>query len=248
MPPVDGALETRMTLPLTAAPVGEPVVMPRDAAWCLAGARRALFDWAEAVASRDVPRVLALYAEDAILVPEQASGFNNKARAALSWTASRLELPELNQIRSMPTWYHLDSDIVCVHDSPVPQDGHGYIRSRTDATPVLHAMDHRICLFGHTHLPAIFTVDPARRNVRATRLLPRTGELVRLDRGGRYLLNPGSVGQPRDGDWRASWGLLDLEAMNFSTHRSAYEVSSVRHAIACAGLPSSLGERLLIGA
>jgi len=69
MPPVDGALETRMTLPLTAAPVGEPVVMPRDAAWCLAGARRALFDWAEAVASRDVPRVLALYAEDAILVP-----------------------------------------------------------------------------------------------------------------------------------------------------------------------------------
>lgn len=186
--------------------------------------------------------------EDAILVPEQASGFNNKARAALSWTASRLELPELNQIRSMPTWYHLDSDIVCVHDSPVPQDGHGYIRSRTDATPVLHAMDHRICLFGHTHLPAIFTVDPARRNVRASRLLPRTGELVRLDRGGRYLLNPGSVGQPRDGDWRASWGLLDLEAMNFSTHRSAYEVSSVRHAIACAGLPSSLGERLLIGA
>ena len=186
--------------------------------------------------------------EDALLVPRQAAGFNAHAQAALKWTASKLDLQAMSEIRSMPTWSHLDDDVVCVHDSPVPQDGHGYIRSRSDATPVLRSMEDRICLFGHTHLPSVFTIDQERRLARASRLHPKTGDLIHLDGAGKYLLNPGSVGQPRDGDWRASWGILDLSATTFSTHRSAYEVSSVRHAIACAGLPSSLGERLLIGA
>ena len=186
--------------------------------------------------------------EDAILSPKQAEGFNNYARAAINWTCSKLGIDGLNQIRSMPTWSHIEPGIVCVHDSPVPQDGYGYIRTRSDATPVLRSMEERICLFGHTHLPAVFTINRQRQLARATRVLPRSGDLVHLDRSEKYLLNPGSVGQPRDGDWRASWALLDLGAMTFSTQRSAYEVSSVRHAISCAGLPSFLGERLLIGA
>jgi predicted phosphodiesterase len=186
--------------------------------------------------------------EDAILSPKQAEGFNGHARAAIKWTCSKLDIDAINQIRSMPTWSHIEPGIVCVHDSPVPQDGYGYIRTRSDATPVLRSMQERICLFGHTHLPAVFTINQQRRLSRATRVLPRTGDLIRLDRDEKYLLNPGSVGQPRDGDCRASWGILDLGAMSFSTQRSAYEVSSVRHAITCAGLPTFLGERLLIGA
>jgi diadenosine tetraphosphatase ApaH/serine/threonine PP2A family protein phosphatase len=72
-------------------------------------------------------------------------------------------------------------------------------------------------------------------------------DAVELGEGRRYMVNVGSVGQPRDGDPRASFGLLDTERMTVAVHRTAYDASAARERIVAAGLPAFLGDRLLRG-
>jgi diadenosine tetraphosphatase ApaH/serine/threonine PP2A family protein phosphatase len=107
----------------------------------------------------------------------------------------------------------------------------------------LDQMSSRIGLIGHSHVALSFV----RREGELTTGEPeRDG--ARLDLGdGEWLLNPGSVGQPRDGDPRAAWLLLDLDAMDASFHRSDYDVAGAAAAIRAARLPDSLAERLEYG-
>jgi diadenosine tetraphosphatase ApaH/serine/threonine PP2A family protein phosphatase len=100
----------------------------------------------------------------------------------------------------------------------------------------------RICLFGHTHLPAIYST-PAHPVVRVdgaddTYLLPAEGGV---------LVNVGSVGQPRDGDPRAAYGLLDLDRLTLELRRTPYDVSAAQSSIRAAGLPEWLAHRLATG-
>jgi diadenosine tetraphosphatase ApaH/serine/threonine PP2A family protein phosphatase len=102
---------------------------------------------------------------------------------------------------------------------------------------------HRLCLVGHSHVALAFT---RRSGEVATGEACRDGE--RLDLGsGEWLINPGSVGQPRDGDPRAAWVLLDLDGLTASYLRLEYDIAGAATAIREARLPASLAERLEYG-
>jgi predicted phosphodiesterase len=186
--------------------------------------------------------------EEAILKPSQKSNFNANARHAIEWTSKQLGSSELRIIANMPNWFHLSRDVVCVHDSPVPIEDPGYIRSSRDAAPVLTAMSERLCLFGHTHVPTAFQMPAERRFIKSGTLRVANDQPTSLTLDSKFLLNPGSVGQPRDGDVRASWAVLDLDQQKFTLRRTEYAISMVREAIVSAGLPSVLGKRLAVGA
>jgi predicted phosphodiesterase len=118
-----------------------------------------------------------------------------------------------------------------------------YVLSTLLAELCLDRQSKRICLIGHSHVALSFV---RREGELATGEPRRAG--VRLDLGeGEWLLNPGSVGQPRDGDPRAAWMLLDLDAMDARFHRSDYDIAGAAAAIRAARLPDSLAERLEYG-
>lgn len=186
--------------------------------------------------------------EDAVLVPDQARMFNPHARAALDWTSDTIEERHVEAIGLMPTWIKRGSEIICVHDAPVPVEDPGYLRCTKDVENVLASMQATWCFIGHTHIPAVFAHDMDESGSTVRRVVPFPSNPVTLESGSRYILNPGSVGQPRDGDWRASWALLELDDARFTINRIGYEVSAVAEAINTAGLPRVLGSRLRIGA
>jgi diadenosine tetraphosphatase ApaH/serine/threonine PP2A family protein phosphatase len=107
------------------------------------------------------------------------------------------------------------------------------------------AAGHPLCLYGHTHLPAIFRrVDDHYEGA------PPDGDrevLLPLQRGAYYLVNVGSVGQPRDGDARAGYGVLDADARELRLYRVPYPVEEAQRKIIAAGLPVSLANRLAVG-
>lgn len=186
--------------------------------------------------------------EEALLRPSEATRFNAQARRALEYTTSRLTPAQLEIIDKMPCWASFGDQLVCVHDAPTPVPGNGYVRTTRIASRVLATMSARICLFGHTHVPAVFMLPEGASDLEARRLVPFSGQSIRLAADCRYMINPGSVGQPRDGDCRASWGLLDLDVREFRIHRVEYEVARVQKEIDSVGLPTILGSRLRIGA
>ena len=118
-----------------------------------------------------------------------------------------------------------------------------YVLSTLLAELCLDVQRNRICLIGHSHVALSF-VRP--EGELATGEPRRAGERLDLS-SGEWLVNPGSVGQPRDGDPRASWLLLDLDLMSASFHRATYDVAGAASAIRAARLPDSLAERLEYG-
>jgi diadenosine tetraphosphatase ApaH/serine/threonine PP2A family protein phosphatase len=106
----------------------------------------------------------------------------------------------------------------------------------------LGILETRIGLHGHTHLPVAFLEEDGRIEV----VSPGDGSELEL-RGRRALVNPGSVGQPRDGDPRSSFLVLDTDADTVSWHRTGYDLAAVQVAMRAAGLPASLAARLSVG-
>ena len=118
-----------------------------------------------------------------------------------------------------------------------------YVLSALLAELCMTAQQHRVCLIGHSHVALSFTRPD---DDVATGEPRRAGEELDIS-ADQWLLNPGSVGQPRDGDPRAAWMLLDLEHWTASYHRTDYDVAGAAAAIRAAGLPDSLAERLEYG-
>ena len=108
----------------------------------------------------------------------------------------------------------------------------------------LDAQQHRICLIGHSHVALSFERHDG--ELADGRAAARTGRVLDLAEG-EWLLNPGSVGQPRDGDPRAAWLALDLDGLEATFHRVRYDVAGAAAAIRAARLPDSLAERLEYG-
>jgi diadenosine tetraphosphatase ApaH/serine/threonine PP2A family protein phosphatase len=121
-----------------------------------------------------------------------------------------------------------------------------YVLSLDQAEAGLDAMEERVGLIGHSHVALFFTRPAAKRPTYAQGAQAGDGAGVETATG-RWLLNPGSVGQPRDGDPRAAWLELDTEASTARYHRVPYDIDAAARAILDAGLPSPLAERLQIG-
>ena len=198
---------------------------------------------------RDPLRVAGNH-EDALMRPELGRKFREVAREAIDWTRRRLvtERPDLLEaVGRLPGMIYFESNVMIVHDSPIP-GGARYILDGVAAGPAFRGVDVPICLVGHTHLPACFRLvedDPATL-VESHRSV--SSKSIGVDLEGRCIVNPGSVGQPRDGDPRASYAILDLEACEIDWYRAGYDIASAQSKAIAAGLPARAAERLALGA
>lgn len=168
---------------------------------------------------------------------EPAESFNDVARQSIEWTREVLTPDRMAQIAALPRGpRQIDEAIEICHGAPFDEDY--YVFDLDDAAQALDAVTARLCLFGHTHVPAAYASadDPIRaRDAAGTDLvLPASPSLV----------NVGSVGQPRDGDPRAAYGLLDLDRDSLQLCRVAYDIAGAQARIREAGLPEWLAVRL----
>jgi diadenosine tetraphosphatase ApaH/serine/threonine PP2A family protein phosphatase len=163
--------------------------------------------------------------------------FNADAGRAVEWTARRISPETRAWLAGLPEREEL-GEITLVHGSPRDTTWE-YIMSTPDARANLAAFATPYCLYGHTHVPAVWRED----NGRVEPLSPSHGFVLPLDER-RLLLNPGSVGQPRDGDPRASALVLDTEARRVTWHRVAYPIATTQAAMRAAALPARLVARL----
>jgi len=169
--------------------------------------------------------------------------FNTIAQQAIIWTAVTLTPDNRDWLAALPSGpVEVDPLAEICHGAPFDEDV--YLIDGRDIRLALEASTHRLCLFGHTHVPGVFRQDADE----IFRMGPqRDGFHLRMEGHARYLVNVGAVGQPRDGDWRAAFGVLDTEARALTLRRVAYDVRSAQQKITAAGLPEVLAQRLSLG-
>jgi predicted phosphodiesterase len=167
--------------------------------------------------------------------------FNPEARAAAEWTRDTIDATTRAWLSALPE-RHMIERISLVHGSP-RDPIREYVSSPGIALENLAVLETDVGLHGHTHVPVAFCLGPADR---LAVVWPARGESLAID-GRRALINPGSVGQPRDGDPDASYLLLDPDAATVTWHRVPYDIPAVQAAIRAAGLPGRLADRLAFG-
>lgn len=167
--------------------------------------------------------------------------FSRGAEIAASWTREVMEPDNVAWLSHLPT-HDVDRSVGLYHASPRDPIWE-YVLSALLAELCMDAQQHRICLVGHSHVALAFV---RREGELATGEPRRGGDVLDLTEG-EWILNPGSVGQPRDGDPRAAWLLLDLDARSAEWRRVTYDVGGAAAAIRAARLPVSLAERLGYG-
>jgi len=175
---------------------------------------------------------------------EDGSSFNYVARLAAQWTYEALSPEHRDYLRALPQGpMTIDETIEICHGAPFDEDH--YIFDADDASHALDAATRPLCLFGHTHLPVVFRRNPHQFDG----FLPDgpNDSVVQIESGLNYLVNVGSVGQPRDGDPRAAFGVFDSRGPSLVIRRIEYPVEAAQRRILNAGLPASLANRLGIG-
>ncbi len=174
---------------------------------------------------------------------EPSHSFNHQARAAIAWTAGELSDDNTSYLRALPQGpVQADPLVEICHGTPFDEDV--YVFDELDALRSLRAAARPLCLYGHTHVPASFELTG--ENLRATR--PRGVQtIVTLGPEQRVLVNCGSVGQPRDGDPRAAYGIVDTANRTVTIRRVIYDVATAQTKILAAGLPEVLAQRLGVG-
>ncbi len=169
------------------------------------------------------------------------SDFSPAARVAAEWTSGQITAGARAYLDALaPT--HEQASVGLYHASPRDPVWE-YVVSSWLADVCLDIQPHRVCLVGHSHIALSFWRAPGGE---ATGERRGDGDLLDIS-AGEWLLNPGSVGQPRDGDPRAAWLELDLSASTATFHRTQYDIAGAAAAIRRAGLPESLAKRLSIG-
>ena len=175
---------------------------------------------------------------------DDASNFNQVARSAALWTGEALTADNREYLRALPAGpVMLDSRVEICHGSP--QDEDQYIFDLDDALRARAAGRRQLVLFGHTHLPVVFQGGAGElEGYVPDGHLPVT---LKLQDDVKYVVNPGSVGQPRDGDPRAAFALYRPETPSLELRRIPYAVEAAQRRIMVAGLPTSLANRLAVG-
>lgn len=169
-----------------------------------------------------------------------ASWFNPDAARAIEWTAEIVDDNARAYLAALPE-VRREGELTAVHGSPRDPIWE-YITGGRTAAENLEAFDTRLCLHGHTHVPVIFRAEENEILV-----VPATPNESITVHGGRLLLNPGSVGQPRDGNPAASYLLLDTEAEIAEFRRVRYDIERTQQLMREVGLPPRLVERLSYG-
>lgn len=172
---------------------------------------------------------------------EEPDGFSDAARAASLWTRARLTASSREYLRRLPKGPVPGDDCLLSHGSPRDEDE--YIVSEQQVWEQMPELEERICFFGHTHVPMVYIQGPGSREsfyVGDSLELPLRDDC-------KYFLNPGSVGQPRDGDWRGSLIVLDGQSNKIEFHKFEYPVAAAADKILDRELPEGLAHRLYYG-
>ena len=166
--------------------------------------------------------------------------FNPHARAAIERQADLLSRDALEWLGGLPAVLELD-DVVLLHAGYADPEGFPYVLGSRDAARELAVLPGRWGFYGHTHVPALWWMDA---DGRVEELSSGQAGSTPLDRLGRYLVNPGAVGQPRDGDPRAACAIFDrgIESLRFL--RVPYDIPGAQSSIRRAGMPGIEADRL----
>lgn len=176
---------------------------------------------------------------------EQASiiasteAFNELAEEAIDWTRNHLSADDKAWLANLSLTRQV-RDFTIVHATLDCPGQWGYIFNDLDASASFSYQQTSLCFFGHTHWPTAFVHD--NEDVRRIAV-----ERIALDAGKKYFINPGSVGQPRDRDWRAAYCILDTDHQVVEQRRVEYDLETAQDKIRRAGLPDRLADRLSVG-
>src|SRR3954463_10993649 len=174
----------------------------------------------------------------------QAEGFHAAARAAARWTLESLTPVNRGWLAALPEGPKDVGDLIEIcHGAPFDEDC--YIFDELDAMRALQTSKRPMCFYGHTHYAIVFELAKSGLQIVRT---GRGGEItVAVREGTKYLANPGSVGQPRDGNPLAAYAILDTDAKRFDFFRVAYPVEVTQQEISEVGFPEPLARRLSLG-
>lgn len=190
------------------------------------------------IRERDIPTICGNHDAVACEISDPW-GFNPIALAAALWTREHILPENAAWLRELTDMLLLD-DFMAVHGAPASRDM--YMFGWEDVLPqipILEDADRSLCFFGHTHCPGIFSED----GVYSVDNDSKFG----LGKDKTFFINPGSVGQPRDGDHRAAFGLMDVARNEYELVRVPYNIKQAAESIIHAGLPHFLADRLSLG-
>ncbi len=165
-------------------------------------------------------------------------GLNPLAQAALLWTRDHLTAEDKQYLRELRLVRQV-RDFTIVHATLDTPGSWAYVMNKFDAMASFSYQFTPVCFFGHTHTPRFY--------VKGAAVSSEPGPTMSVEPGRKYLVNVGSVGQPRDGDWRASYALYDMTAGQITIRRLEYDIGTAQQKIRDAGLPPALADRLAIG-
>lgn len=171
-------------------------------------------------------------------LPESSRCFNELAEYAINWTREHLTDADKQWLRDLRLSCQV-RDFTIVHASLDSPDQWSYVLNILDAASSFMLQGTAVCFFGHTHVPLAYVRDDRVRRVKT--------EKLGIESGTKYFVNVGSVGQPRDGDWRAAYCIYDLEKHIVEQRRVKYDLATTQKKILQAGLPRLLADRLALG-
>ena len=169
----------------------------------------------------------------------ESENFNITARISIEWTKSSLSARQKELLNAYDT-VRRHGECLFAHSSPVSPLDWEYIYTIGQAERIFRETDARFIFIGHTHVPGIISYDPV------SGYSVENSSKVEVEPNRRYLINPGSIGQPRDGVRAASFALIDVQRSRISLRRIPYDVTEAQERIRAEGLPESLASRLAI--
>lgn len=160
-----------------------------------------------------------------------ADEFNAVARKAAVWTANTLKQENHDFLSSLP-YIHQKESLLFVHSSPHTPEEWEYIINSDDAIDAFRFFTEKICFIGHTHVPGIYS---------------QRGRAKMINSDEQFIINVGSIGQPRDGNPMLAFGIFDASMWSYELIRSEYDIQQASEKIFAAGLPEELAYRLMYG-
>jgi diadenosine tetraphosphatase ApaH/serine/threonine PP2A family protein phosphatase len=188
---------------------------------------------------RDIPTLAGNHDHAAVDLTD-VSFFNEIAKRAVFWTRDRLSPENVEWLKARPFTLQWSPDYFFVHASPREPEAWNYVLTFGEARACFDIFAERICCIGHSHQPAIVAM-------KGEDLFCPEGCELRLEDEHRYLVNVGSVGQPRDRNPAACFVIIDLDEPTIRFVRVSYEIEAAKQTIVQANLPPELAERLSYG-
>lgn len=185
----------------------------------------------------DCPTVKGNHDEQ-VSMGETQEGLNPLAEEALDWTRNQLDETDKQWLRELRI-QRLVRDFTIVHATLDTPHKWGYVTTALDAAASFTYQHTALCFIGHTHRPIIYHRDHSVNSF--------AFETLTIEKNQKYLINVGSVGQPRDGDWRAAYAIYDTDTNEIVLRRIPYDLEAAQRAILDAGLPQKLALRLANG-